>query len=81
VSQLDLVGVADGPPEPLDEMSGEVLGLEVGQAHPFPEHDRLMLRLAGRISKHDYVRHRFLLVDVCFSSRVALPDDGAVNIS
>jgi len=75
------VGVTDCPPEPLDEMSGEVLGLQVGQAHPFPEHDRLILLPAGRISKHDYLRHRFLLMDVCFPSRVARPDDGAVNIS
>jgi hypothetical protein len=45
-------------------MGGEVVGLKIGDAHPLTQHDSLFPLLAGRIGKHDYLRHRFLLLDV-----------------
>jgi hypothetical protein len=75
------VGVADRPPQPLDELGGEVLRLQVGEAHPLTQHDCIFTLLAVRISKHDYLRHRFLLVYVYLRLRVAPPNHAAVNIS
>jgi hypothetical protein len=59
------VGVAHRPPQPLDEMGGEMVGLKIGGADPLTQHHGVFSLLAGRISKHDYLGHRFLLLDDC----------------
>jgi hypothetical protein len=56
------VGIAHRPPQPFDEVRGEVVRLEVGEAHPLTQRHSLCSLLAVRISKHDYLRHRFLLL-------------------
>jgi hypothetical protein len=53
---LDLVGVYDRPTDPLDKLTGEVVGLEVGGADSLAIHDGARVSL-GRIGHYEYLWH------------------------
>ena len=53
---LERIGVEHRPADPLDQLTGEVIGLEVGGGNPLAIHDCARLLLWG-IGNDEYLRH------------------------
>jgi hypothetical protein len=59
-SVLELIGVDDGPADPLDQLAREVVGLEIGGADPLSVDDGVG-GVLGRVGDYEDLGHGGLL--------------------
>jgi hypothetical protein len=74
---FDRVGIVHGPAHPLDQLTGEVVGLQVGGGYSLSIHDPVR-GLLGDVGDYEYLRHCSLLVGDADS--IALKPEAEVKI-
>lgn len=74
---FDRVGVVNSPAHPLDQLSGKMVGLQIGGGYPLSIHDPVR-GLIGDIGNYEYLWHCWLLSGTANS--VANEPDAEVKI-
>jgi hypothetical protein len=78
---LELVGVEDRPPDPLDQLAGEVVGLQVAEVDPLAIDNGVVVAVGPSVGLYEYLRHGFSFHSFVLGNSVATALEAAVNVS